>query len=152
MDLTSPSLPTALRVAGCIIFLALWPMAAPAVAATPAELHAPRLAPTTRMEKEMETLRRELNALAQETLSIGRTADPARRRELLRAHLTHLGDVTARMRAMESRMHTALDSGRIAWDSGARERHAFFLDQVAMTAVLVESALADPPTRGTDCK
>jgi len=129
-----------------------WAIAGPAVAATQTEIHAPRLAPTTVMEKEMEALRRELNALAQETLRIGGTTDPVKRRELLKTHLIHLREVAAAMRAMEAQMHAALDSGQIASDREASERHTFFLDQVAMTMVLLESALAETPAPGAECR
>lgn len=142
----------ALRLTAFIMLLVASTIAMPAGATTPAELHAPRLAPTTVMEKEMEVMRRKLNALAQETQRIGVTLDAVRRRELLRAHLIRLREVAVSMRAMESRMHTALDSGQIASDRAARERHAFLLEQVAVTVVLLESALADAPTGGSDCK
>lgn len=119
-------------------------------AATPTEVHPPRLRPTTVMEKEMEALRGELNRLTRETERIAATRDPAARRALLQAQLVRLRDAAASLRAMDERMHAALARGQIASDAGARERHAFFLEQVVRNTDLLVPALA--PTDDPPCK
>jgi len=127
-------------------------LAGPAVVATSAELQAPTMAPTTIMEKEMEGLRHDLNALAAEGRRIGGTADPAGRRALRGAHLARLRAAIASTRAMESRMHEALDRGQIASDRGARERHAFLLYQFTAIAALLEATPAETPVPDSACK
>jgi len=122
----------------------------PAGAATPTEVHPPRLAPTTVMEKEMEALRGELNGLARETERIAATRDPAARRALLLAQLVRLRDVASSMRVMDTRMHDALVAGQITADMRAGERHAFFLEQVVQNTNLLVPALA--PTDDSPCK
>ncbi|MCL4798909.1 MAG: hypothetical protein KJ025_04935 [Burkholderiales bacterium] len=118
-------------------------LCAPAASATAAELKAPRTAPTTTMEQEMEALRHELNALAAELQRIRGTVDAGERRALVRAQLARLREATASMRAMDARMHEALDRGQIASDPGAMARHRFLLDQVAATVTLTEAMLAE---------
>jgi len=122
----------------------------PAGAATPTEIHPPRLRPTTVMEREMEALRGELNRLARETQRIAATRDPATQRALLQAQLVRLRDAAASLRAMDERMHAALARGQIASDADARERHAFFLEQVVQNTDLLVPALA--PTHDSPCK
>jgi len=116
-------------------------LAGPAVVATSAELQAPTMAPTTIMEKEMEGLRHDLNALAAEGRRIGGTADPAGRRALRGAHLARLRAAIASTRAMESRMHEALDRGQIASDRALRARvieaiRGAGVDQALLTVVV----------------
>lgn len=91
----------------------------------------------------MEALRHELNALAAELQRIRGTVDAGERRALVRAQLARLREATASMRAMDARMHEALDRGQIASDPGAMARHRFLLDQVAATVTLTEAMLAE---------
>lgn len=120
--------------------------------AASAELKAPKTQPSTIMEKEMEQLRHELNALAAELRKVRATADAAERRALLRAYLAQLREASASMRAMDARMHEALDRGQITSDPGASARHRFLLDQVAAAVALTEEALAEAPPTGSACR
>lgn len=140
----------AIRFAVRITLLLVAATAFPVGAATPTELHPPRLAPTTVMEKEMEALRGELNRLARETQRIVATRDPAARQALLQAQLVRLRDAASSMRAMDTRMHEAFVTGQVTTDTGARERHALFLEQVVLNTDLLVRALA--PTGDSPCK
>lgn len=123
-----------------------------ALTAASAELSASKMAPTTRMEGEMERMRQALNALAGDMQGIRAATDPGSRHSLLQAHLARLREVTVSMRAMDALMHEAVDQGRIAADRGARARHEFLLDHVAETVLLIEATLAETPVPEPRCK
>jgi len=131
------------------LLIALAPLAATR-AATPHALPAPKFPATTVMERRMEDLRRELVALAGEAREIRTATDPDERRALLGSHLARLRDTVASLRAMESRMHEALDQGHLGSDLRARARHEFLLDHIAQTLSLAQGALADPKAHETE--
>ena len=144
-----PHFGNVLRLAVVVLFIFALPAAIAYFAKPPHSLVANASLPrdgashvetSTTMGKEMDRQRGLIDAVKNQMQSLTKTADPAKRRDLVLAHLDAIRQISATLHGMNLKMIDDVDNGRIASDTGLKQRLQLNADFMYMQLQMLEAA------------
>jgi len=144
-----PRFRDALRLGAAALFILALPLAIAYVVAPDRNMAADEQLPETPgnradanapMGKDMNGQRIQVDNLQKQMQALASTTDPALRRDLIRAHLDALRQLSAKLHGMNLKMIEDVDKGRIVSDPGLKQRLQLNADFMYMELQMLEAA------------